>query len=389
MKKIFSILLTAAVTLTAFSQVKVPGYGSSLKTGYGPWICNVGETEVTILWTTKAPCVGWVEIAPDDGTNWYLCERPQFYEVELGRRPATDFHSVRVTGLQKGTVYRYRIFGRELVDTSNPHSEVFGMVANMRPERKVKTLDCSAAKCRFSMVNDLHFGDSQYAQMMEGMPKDNDFILLGGDVVSYCEHRDSILRHVVGPIKEIARNIPFAYVRGNHENRGEGYRWIPRIFPTNNGKLYYVFRQGPVAFLMLDCAEDKPDSDIEYCGTAQFDAFRAQELEWLKEAVKDPLFVSAPQKVAVLHIPLLDKKNVWYGQNWLIQNFTPILNEAGVKLMLSGHHHKYILQKPCDGFNFTTVVNNKFERLDFEADSKSIHMKTYAPDGTLQHSIDL
>ena len=59
-----------------------------------------------------------------------------------------------------------------------------------------------------------------------------------------------------------AGEVPAFFARGNHETRGAFSVNFPEYFPTNSGKLYYAFRQGPVYFIVLDCGEDKPDSDI-------------------------------------------------------------------------------------------------------------------------------
>ena len=40
------------------------------KTKCGPWVVGVTETEMTVVWTSTERCMGWVEIAPDDGTSF-------------------------------------------------------------------------------------------------------------------------------------------------------------------------------------------------------------------------------------------------------------------------------------------------------------------------------
>jgi len=139
-----------------------------------------------------------------------------------------------------------------------------------------------------------------------------------------------------------------------------------------------MLRQGPVAILVLDAGEDKPDSSVEYSGTADFDSYRHQELVWLKEAVRDPLFAEAPIKVAVMHMPALLQKGSWYGQKWVNENFVPVLNQAGVDIMLSGHHHKHIYIKPGEcGNSFPILANDDTDRLEFEADINGYVIRTY------------
>jgi hypothetical protein len=145
-----------------------------------------------------------------------------------------------------------------------------------------------------------------------------------------------------------------------------------------------------VAFLIIDGGEDKPDSAPEYSGTVEFDAFRETELEWIKEAVKDPLFVEAPVKVAIMHIPALLFPDSWYSQVWLNEKFVPVLNEAGVDVMLSGHHHKHLNVKIGDcGNKFPIIANSNIDRLEFESDGKSWHIRTIDLEGKLTHSYDV
>lgn len=374
MKKI--ITLTALLVSTAM-------FAQEMSIKYGPWVTNVTQDSFTILWTTDDSCLSWVELAPDNGNTWYQDEYPRYYETVAGRRMYGKFHSVRINGLQKGTSYRYRIVGKPIVDDSNPYAISYGATKAIRGHHTIKTLDYSAPACRFSMVNDMHFNTEKYFALINGIDKKNtDFIALNGDIISFSNARDTLIKYTVEPIKEFTANFPIVFARGNHECRGSEWYLTGKVFPTNSGEFYYIFRHGPVAFIVLDAGDDKPDSDPSYSDQADFDRFRQGELEWLKEAVKTPAFASAPQKVCIMHIPAFDGPDAWYTQHWIAQNFTPVLNEAGVKLMLSGHEHKYILAKPGEfGNDFYIIANGNNERLDFEGTADKITVKTVDRNG--------
>ena len=374
MKKIIALLVILASTAMFAQKMSIQ---------YGPWVTNVTEDSFTVLWTTHDSCLSWVELAPDNGNTWYQDEYPSFYETVAGRKMYGKFHSVTVTGLQKATSYRYRIVGKPIVDDSDPYAISYGALRAVRGNHTVKTLDYSAPVCHFSMVNDMHFDTEKYNQLISGMDKKNtDFIVLNGDIISFSNARDTLIKYTFEPIKEYAASYPIIFARGNHEGRGAEWFLTGDVFPTNTGEFYYTFRQGPVAFVVLDAGEDKPDSDPEYSDQAAYDQYRQQELEWLKKAVKDPAFANAPQKVCIMHIPTFDGPEAWYSQHWIAQNFTPVLNAAGVKLMLCGHHHKYIIAKPGEcGNNFTIIANSNTERLDFEGTADKITVKTVDREG--------
>lgn len=78
----------------------------------GPWISDTGENSLTILWTSETPGMAWVEL--DDGRI--------MYETFAGRRIFRRLHSIRVEGLERGSVVRYRC-GRIHVSSFNASGE--------------------------------------------------------------------------------------------------------------------------------------------------------------------------------------------------------------------------------------------------------------------------
>lgn len=100
MRKV-TILMSVLLLSTVFP---VSMYGQ-IKILYGPYLQNVTATEVTVVWEATEPSVGWVELAPDDGTNFYLIERPKYYDCTNGVKNTSLLHSVKITGLQPGTKY--------------------------------------------------------------------------------------------------------------------------------------------------------------------------------------------------------------------------------------------------------------------------------------------
>ena len=360
---------------------------------YGPWVQNVSETGFTVLWKSTLKNFAWVEVAPDDGTPFEMCDRQRFYQVVAGRRIADVFHSVPVTGLESGKAYRYRIYAKVVENDESAYAVDYGAERRVQiaGDGVIKTLDRNAEKCRFFMLSDIHGKDKNFKALTKDIDKNNyDFLLMNGDMFSHISSADSMMRHVFHTVPAITSSLPTVYTRGNHETRGREAHLLEDICPTPTGHPYYILRQGPVAFLIIDGGEDKPDSAPEYSGTVDFDGFREAELKWIREAVKDPIFTEAPIKVAVMHIPALRFPSSWYSQVWLNENFVPVLNEAGVDVMLSGHHHQHINVNPgyC-GNKFPIIANDDTDRLEFEADSNGWHVRTYDLEGKLTHSYDV
>ena len=80
----------------------------------------------------------------------------------------------------------------------------------------------------------------------------------------------------------------------------------------------------------MDTGEDKPDSDIEYSGITDYDGYRTDQVEWMKELYKNENFKQAKFKVVIAHMPPSADLNIWHGQKDVLKKFVPILNELGV-----------------------------------------------------------
>lgn len=363
------IILTFAVLLSAVARAGVP-----LEVKYGPWVTNVSETGFDVLWVTPDTSLVSVAVFPDDGSIYYAEPRPLFYESIAGRRIARQIHCVHVSGLEPGTTYRYRIFGKTQLSPDPSYAIPYGGERDHCVENKVRTLDRSSKTCKFSIVNDIHAKKAIYRDLVTVLDRETtDFIVLNGDMVNSSHRIDTVIKYTYDVVKDVIGSLPVFYVNGNHETRGEDFYILPSITPSATGEYYYSFRQGPAAFIVLDGGEDKPDNSVEYSGTAAFDQYREQEIEWLKKAVQDEDFVSAPYKIVLVHIPPTARQNAWYGEKYMHDKFLPILNAAGIDIMFCGHmHEQMIIEKGKWGNDFPIVINSNTDRVDVTVTEKDI-----------------
>lgn len=355
----------------------------------GPWLQAVGETEFTVVWATTAKSIAWVEVAPDDGTHFYGSPRQQYYESHHGRRPIGDLHTIRVSGLQKGTNYRYRIYQQALLSDEGNKRMIFGEAYGndilKHPDYKVTTLDSGKTGCSFSMVNDIHGNDSLFRNLTKGVLKSGiDFMVFNGDMLTQIESPRQIMEGYLRSAGEtFAPFLPVFAVRGNHEHRGSASYDYMKFFPTSTGKPYYTFRQGPAFFIALDCGEDKPDSDIRYYGLSLTDQLREEEALWLREVVASEEYKQAPLKIVILHMPPGIGRD-WHGMKEISRLFMPILNEASVDLMLSGHWHRHVYIKEGErGNQFPILVNSNKHRLDVQIENGTIQLSAVDETGRM------
>jgi len=344
---------------------------------HGPYLQNVTENEATIVWISDSTTVGWVELTPFDGSHFYEVERPKYFDSRSGIKTEGRIHSVRVTGLKPGTKYMYRVYAREVLRHKGNYVE-YGRTAATQVYKKdpltFTTLDPAAESVTFTMINDIHGDVPKLRTLMEETDLEKtDMVLFVGDMVSVFESEEQVFSGFMDEaVKIFASEIPMYYTRGNHETRGRMAYYFQDYFSPRSEHIYYMYRQGPVCFIALDSGEDKPDSDIEYYDLTMYDEYRDEQVEWLKEVVKSEEFTSAPFKIVTCHMPPFGG---WYGEFDVARKFMPVLEEAGVDIMLSGHMHYYDHKKAGECGSFPVVVNSNDTVLKAEVDEHRLSIQ--------------
>lgn len=376
------LLLIMSFALPAMAEEFNP---TKLKIAKGPYLQAVGENEFTVCWKTNMPSVGWIEVAPDDSTHFYQTERPKYHDARFGRRRVGDFHSVTVKGLEPGKKYRYRVMQTSvLLDqgrTRTIYGEGYGSDILKHQPYQVQLLDPKKKSVKFAVGNDFHERDDMFREAFKDARKKNyDFVVLNGDMTTSIEQEKDMFDNYLQSASELfASDVPLYMARGNHDNRGSFAINYMDYYPSLNGRPYYAFRDGPAFFLVLDGGEDKPDSDIRNLDQMLSDEFRTEEVEWLKEVLASKEYKEAPVKIAFLHMPPNPTKGGWYGVNQLSKLFTPLLNEAGLDLMICGHTHKYSWIPAGSEYqnNFPILVNDDKVLMEGEVTADSIKLTTY------------
>lgn len=382
MKKFACFIGLLCFSLILFSQ-------DQIKITHGPYLHNVGETSATIVWTTNKPAVSWVEIAPDDGTHFYAKEREKFFDSPLGKKQITKLHRITADNLSPATTYNFRVFSREVLKRGDNNQTLYGNVASSAVYKveplKFKTLDTSKKEIKFSVVNDIHADYKKLESLLKQAPKDADFLVLNGDMVSQMESEDQIMKGFLDTLVQYTKSsMPLFYARGNHESRGNFSEEFIAYFPTPTGKPYYTFRQGKVFFIVLDGGEDKPDSDIEYFDTANFDKYRSDQAKWLQSVIESDEYKGASARIVITHIP--PAWGSWHGSVDFKKKFAPVLNGANVDVILSGHLHKHeFYPASSSGFEAPNVVNSNSDIMNVCVDSEEIKIDFVGADGKPSH----
>ena len=369
MKKILLFFLGVSLCVAALAQgVKA-----------GPWVSEARTDRVTILWTSDKPGMAYVERS--DGTK--------VWETFAGRRVFHRLHSVRIDGLKPGEVLRYRVGGQELEDDSNARNPKFGDFYE-DDWHSVRTFDPKASECRFSVFNDVHNRLEWYESLAAQVDSSStDFLFLNGDIASAANHQlDEFVHLEIEPLGSLTAGIPVLFGRGNHEGRGNNVELMAQVYPNSDpAPFYYTFRQGPVAFIVFDAGETGKNRSILYSGGEVYEDYLNEQIEWARKAMKEPAFRKAPVKVCLLHVPMIDHpdKSDYLLQRWLNVHIVPLLNKAGVDLMIGADLHT---QMYCEagtmGNDFPIFVNNEARRLDVVYSHGHLTLRSFHPDGKLE-----
>ncbi|MCE2617114.1 FN3 domain-containing metallophosphoesterase family protein [Phocaeicola oris] len=359
-----------------------------IKILHGPYLQNVSETEATIVWEVNNESIGWVELAPNDGTNFYATERPKYFDTKIGIKNTAKLHTVKLTGLKANTVYRYRILAQEVLSHQGirvHYGDVAASNVYSAQPYQFKTLDTSKPETSFCVINDIHARENIITPLLNNAGyKDKDMVIYNGDMVSQFSNEDIIFTGFMDEsIHLFAKEKPFYYIRGNHETRGEYATHFQDYFCPREQNIYFTVHQGPAFFIFLDAGEDKPDNDLEYAGITDYDHYRSEQAEWLEKVVASEEFKNSKFKIIVCHIPPIPIKNAWHGHHEVLNKFVPILNNAGIDIMICGHLHRFLYEDPSTQINFPVLVNSNNSVVSAETKGNQLNVKIYELNGKI------
>ena len=303
----------------------------------GPYLQAPTENSMTVMWLTDKKCTSWVEYGTDKENLKHTA-----YSSRDGLIDAyITLHKIKVTGLKPGTTYSYRIRFEEILQYGPYFNKTFTLP---KVSETYRFSTCSAKSDSTSVIclNDTH----ETNEILTGLLKvasDAPYqtVFLNGDTLNYLRSEDQIVDLLLKPCCQMfAGNIPFCFVRGNHEARGSFARHLSDYLDTpGSANYYYAFTNGPVHFIVLDTGEDKVDSHEVYGNMNVFDEYRTRQAQWLKQHVESEEFLKAPWHIVMTHIPLASPGR-GHGAKDCVEKFTPYLN-GKIDLNIAGHTHRY------------------------------------------------
>ncbi len=310
---------------------------------------------MTVFQAVRGIATGWVEF----GTTPALGQRADNMRHGLLQLNGL-VQRVRLAGLQPGTTYFYRV-GVCPIEFKNAY-KIARRPAQYSPVCSFRTLDDVGTQAGFLVINDTHenmetlrllsaaMAQARARLQSKGVPGPG-LTFWNGDIFNDVRSDQQVAANVLTPPMAdgmpgaqagYASSWPMCFVSGNHDVRGIHARSLELSVDTPGGLRYGVIRHGPVAFIVLDTGEDKPDGHPVYAGLGVFSAYRDMQRAWLQGVLSDPRVRTARHRVVVQHIPM------WGGGSSedAREKWAPLVAQLKPTVMLSGHTHTFAFTPP-------------------------------------------
>ena len=306
---------------------------------YTPAVFAV-EKNYIICVRVNEPCVMWVEAGGE-------C----YYDQSNGiLRSATTLHKMTLPQAVLDKSGAYTVCYRRIIERK-PYfsnlSDVTRVEFSFRPVPRECPKAYHAADAHGRSESAIKAALA-YREIAGGI----DLLIMNGDIIDHSgnvENFDAIYRIAEGIT---GGEIPIVFSRGNHDTRGVCAENIADYTPTRGGYSYFTFRLGGIWGIVLDCGEDKPDTNAEYGHTICCHDFRKRETEYLLSVVENAENeYAAPDvdtRIVVCHVPFTQKFEPPFNiEEDTYALWTKVIGESiEPSVMICGHLHKMLLSLP-------------------------------------------
>ena len=280
-----------------------------------PMLQNFAATSMGVVFAVSALANGYVLVG----------EKPDLSDarkVLCGGYRVTDIDDrvirVRLTGLKPATRYYYRIGADRISYKGGYQMKILGNEED--PNTYSFMTAGEAAKAHFCVINDTHARWEPFGLAVEKIAVCAPAcVIWNGDASNVEETVEAQMRIFLTPEierKDYASEMPYLFCPGNHDNRGMANRHLDRVWMFRQPEerqprdwdlgRNFAIRQGDLALIGLDTAEDKLDTNPKFAGLFTSGPYREAQTEWLRDALQREEIRTAPYLVAFCHIPLFD-----------------------------------------------------------------------------------
>ncbi len=359
--------LTLALILAVFPALALGAGSSEISIKEGPYVQNVTLDGITVMWETNLPADSRVDYGPTGSYGSHIYD-PKKVKI----------HEVRISGLEKETVYHYKV-------TSGPVSS---------DDSTFETAIDRSTPFRFAVYGDSRSDPESHGKVVEGIVAAKPRIVINvGDVVGNGDNYEQWGREFLQPAAKLMRSIPLYVSIGNHERNSHWfYDYLSAPEPEN----WYSFDYGNSHFVIIDTNQDyKPGSPQREWLEADLSSERAQKATWLF------CFFHHPPYSEGWDSPGYD------GEPDARRYLMPLLEKYGVDMAFSGHTHDYErgfmngvhyiitggggapLDRWYRGFEHIVISRFVYHFCTVDVNGGTLKLEAHLPDGTVFDSMTL
>lgn len=324
----------------------------------GPYLQELTPNSVCIVYENTLPTFSWVEVrkkGSNDAKKYYsdTLGKHQIYNQIVAPQPSLPLQNfcIPVDGLQSGTTYEYRICSQK-IEEMRPYSAKIGTQYDS-DWFSFSTPAADATEHHIAILSDMHHQPELLAQFLRALDYESaDAFIFAGDIMDNMQSSAARVKGKEEPYESFvntcvdlfATRKPFYMVRGECETQGDISRFFAQYFPYQSGHLYNAYRWGDLEIVLLDGGAALPDSDPQahFSTLSLFSDYREEEARWLGNLIETEEFRSAKYRIVVSHFPIpyeIQDENAEGGIAQFQSLMLPLLNKAGIDLLVAGHQH--------------------------------------------------
>jgi len=285
-----------------------------------PYLQNLRDDGVTIMWETVYPSTGKVEF----GKNGKLDR------TIAGQYAPTQIHEITLMNLEPDRDYQYRVVSRNMTS----------------PVQTFHTKKPAHAPFKFVVWGDNRSFPKVCENLVKLMAKENpDFVANVGDVVTSGKNLSEWIDEYFYPLRYLGGRVPTYISIGNHEYGG--YWDVRQVAPfeervrhpvhtTGSNQYWFSFDYGNAHFVFIDPNKSEgPLGDRIPAGSQQYEWFK-NDLEQARDRA-EWIFV-------FFHQPPYSEcwsGGYYDGEPHLRQEIVPLIEANNVAIVFSGHTHDY------------------------------------------------
>lgn len=314
-----TIFRTATAAAAALFNSALPFGGNRICVE--PAVFEYGDDSYCILWETTKKGTGYVQYTVNGVEKTVWDEALGLIRTDdTVHRVYVPKDELRGNDYRVGSQYVFFKYAYTALKGKTVESEVY----HFRGEEKDDGI-------KILSVSDIHGAEPLLYKAVSHLDDTPDLIVLLGDAASGMETKAQFSAKVLQNAARLSGGrVPVAYVRGNHEARGEFAPRLKDYLPASEDGLYYSFDFGSLSAVVLDTGEDKEDAHREYSGMVDFETYRAQEQAWIDSLRAEDF--GGKYKLVFAHSP---DTNDLFGRDWA----SPF-REMGFDLQVSAHLHE-------------------------------------------------